>query len=375
MSSRLSRGRIVALAPGEVVLHGEGGVTRVAVRDLGEAQVGDLVVVEDARVRVATRGRSADPGAAQRRLLAPRRLRAMAIRAQVEDGVRAFFRGRGFREVRTPCLVDCPGMEPHIVPFQVGTAGWLQTSPEFAMKRLLSGGLERIFQVAPVFRDEPDAPTHRREFTMLEWYRAWAGEDDIQRDVEELVHALALAVHGRPALPWRGGTVDVSLPWPRLTTEELFRQHAGVELLADDLRAACARLGLATAEGDSWDDLYFRIWLAVIEPALPARGILVTRYPASQAALAVVDGPWARRFEVYAGGLELGNAFEELTDPAEQRRRFEEGRRDPGPPMPEAFLAALEDGMPPSGGIAVGLDRLVMLLAGEDDIGYTSWLG
>jgi lysyl-tRNA synthetase class 2 len=241
--------------------------------------------------------------------------------------------------------------------------------------------------MAQVFRDEPDAPTHRREFTMLEWYRAWAGADEIMRDTEVLVARLAERVHGRPMIPWQGSAIDVAPPWPRLRVRDLFRAHAGVDLVADDLGAACARLGLSTSADDSWDDRYFRIWLAVVEPRLPAgRAVLVTRYPASQAALAVVDADpdgsrWARRFEVYAGGLELGNAFEELTDPVEQRRRFTadlelraRAHPDwPASPMPEAFLAALEDGMPPSGGIAVGVDRLAMLLAGEEDIEYVRW--
>ncbi len=367
---------MIAQGGGVLKVHHEGGVEEVPVEDAGGARVGDLVVIGDGRARVATRGRSADPGAGQRRLLDRRRVAAMDVRARVEEELRRFFVERGFREVRTPALVECPGMEPHIVPFQVGEAGWLQTSPEFAMKRLLAGGLEKIFQLATVWRDEPDAPTHRREFTMLEWYRAWAGEQEIMADTEALVAQLALAVHGKPAIPWRGGAIDVSTPWPRLSTEELFRTFAGVELLEDDLRAACARLGIETVDADDWDDLYFRIWLDVVEPRLPAdRAVLVTRYPASQAALAVVDGPWAKRFEAYAGGLELGNAFEELTDPVEQRRRFERDRRVPGPPLPEAFLAALEDGMPPSGGIAMGVDRLVMLLADEPDIGYVRWLG
>src|SRR5262249_55788381 len=153
--------------------------------------------------------------------------------------------------------------------------------PEFAMKRLLVGGLLRIFQMSAVYRHEPSAPTHRPEFTMLEWYRAWAGYEEIMVDAEELVAAVATDVHGRPAIPWRGRMLDVAPPWPRLTVESLFAEHAGVSLRDDDLEAACARLGIATAPDDTWDDRYFRIWLAVVEPRLPAdRAVLVTRYPA-----------------------------------------------------------------------------------------------
>jgi len=353
---------------------------------VGEADVrpGDWVAVGDAGVEVVRRSRSADPGGLLRRTLDPRRLRAMEVLGAVEAGVRAFFDGRGFREVRTGLLVPNPGMEPHIRPFAVG-GRYLHTSPEFAMKRLLVGGVSRLYQMCPVFRDEPEGPTHRPEFTMLEWYRAWAGDEEIRRDCEELVASLAERVHGAPRIPWRGGTIDVSPPWPRLRVRDLFAEHAGVDLVRDDLAGACARLGVGGDAGDSWDDRYFRVWLAVVEPRLPkGRAVFVTRYPASQAALAMVDADadgtrWARRFEAYAGGLELGNAFEELCDPDEQRRRFVadndlrvklgEGRL----PMPEAFLDALADGMPPAGGIAVGIDRLAMLLAGKDDIAWLRW--
>jgi lysyl-tRNA synthetase class 2 len=174
---------------------------------------------------------------------------------------------------------------------------------------------------------------------------------------------------------------------------DLFLEHAGVDLVrasgTEALARECARLGVGASPSDTWDDLYFRIWLNVIEPRLPAdRAVLVTRYPESQAALAVVDADpdgsrWARRFEAYAGGLELGNAFEELTDPVEQRRRFVEdmelrsklyGPGFPKSPLDEDFLRALEEGMPPAGGIAMGVDRLVMLLADEAEIDYTFWL-
>lgn len=379
------RGRCVARNSRSLLLQRGGEQVRVELTQaFDEVAVGDLVEVANGEVRVVQRGR----GARMKSLLDPRRQRAMAVRDRVETGIRDFFRARGFLEVRTPVLVPCPGTEPHIRPFGVGNAGWLQTSPEFAMKQLLVGGLERIFQMCPVFRDEPSAPTHRPEFTMLEWYRAWADDQDIMADTEALVATLAEQIHGRPSIPWQGAAISVAPPWPRLTVRDLFKEYAKVDLVIDDLEAACQRLGLGSASDDTWDDRYFRIWLGAIEPKLPAdRAVFVTRYPASQAALAVVDrdsdgSRWARRFEAYAGGLELGNAFQELTCPAEQRSRFvaDQSLRQrvdptgPQPPLPEAFLAALEDGMPPAGGIAVGVDRLAMLLADEPDIGYLSWL-
>jgi elongation factor P--(R)-beta-lysine ligase len=375
------RGRCVWQEGGRIEILGEAGRMSAEVGTTPVA-VGSLVEIEDGRVRRVAPGQ---PSTVAAQILDPRRLHGMAVRERVEDGIRAFFRARGFREVRTPILVPCPGMEPHLVPFRVGDAGWLHTSPELAMKRLLVGGLERVFQMAAVFRDEPAAPTHRREFVMLEWYRAWAGLEAILEDTEELVADLARACHGGPSIPWRSGRIDVTPPWPRLAVRDLFA-GVGVDLAHEDLVVACARLGVGGAPDDTWDDRFFRIWLGVLEPRLPAdRAVFVIGYPPSQAALAVVapapDGtPWARRFEAYAGGLELGNAFEELTDPVEQRRRFEADREtrllahgDAGPPLPEAFLAALAQGMPPSGGIAVGVDRLAMLLAGETDIEYVRW--
>jgi lysyl-tRNA synthetase class 2 len=335
------------------------------------------------------------------RTLDPRRRRGLELRGKVEALIRRFFVEGGFLETRTPLLVPCPGMEPHIRPFAAtrpaspGEPGaYLPTSPEFAMKRLLAGGLERIFQLCPAFRDEPESVTHRPEFTILEWYRAYAGYEEIMRDAEELLAFVATELHGEPVIRRGGRTISVAPPWPRLRVRDLFAELAGVDLVRastpEALARECARLGVGgDPSAETWDDLYFRIWLNVIEPRLPAdRAVFVTRYPASQAALAVVDedsdgSRWARRFELYAGGLELGNAFEELTDPAEQRARFEHdmelraqlyGPSFPPSPIDEGFLGALAEGMPPAGGIAVGVDRLVMLFADEEDIRFTFWL-
>lgn len=368
------RGRVVALEGRTVQIASEAGGRAVSLEEDGDAVgVGDLVEVDAAgRARVLVRARRPDTTWA-RRVLDPRRLRAMAVRDVVENAIREFFRSRGFREVRTPLLVPNPGMEPHLRPFRVSNGAYLPTSPEFAMKRLLVGGLERIFQLGPAFRDEPRSATHHPEFTMLEWYRAYAGWEEIQRDTEELFAFVAHRLSGRPALTFRGREISFSPPWPRLRVRDLFREHVGVDLGHEPLD----------------DARFFQLWLDVVEPRLPAdRAVFVTHWPASQAALAVVeehpDGTrWARRFEAYAGGLELANAFEELTDPVEQRRRFEAdmalrartyGPDFPQTPLPEGFLAALEEGLPPSGGIALGVDRMVMLFADEPEIEYTLWM-
>jgi lysyl-tRNA synthetase class 2 len=392
-AAAVTRGRVLSVDGQRVWLGAPGAQHERLVAGATPAP-GDLVEIDDATrtCRVLTPWRGPSGGAATwlRTVGDPRRLLGTRVRREVERGVRGFFDRRGFTETRTPVRVPCPGIETHIKPFEVGAGGFLHTSPELAMKRLLVGGLERIYQLATVFRDEPSAPTHLAEFTMLEWYRAHADEHAIMADTEQLVAGLATALHGTPRVPFAGGTIDLTPPWPRRTVRELFAEHLGVDLREDtDLRAACARAGVAVAEGDGWDELYFRLWLERIEPRLPVdRPIIVSRYPASQAALAVVDADadgtrWARRFEVYVGGLELANAFYELTDPDVQRRRFEDdlalrarvhGDSFPKVPIDEGFLAALAEGMPPSAGIALGVDRLVMLLADERDIAFTTWI-
>jgi lysyl-tRNA synthetase class 2 len=217
--------------------------------------------------------------------------------------------------------------------------------------------------------------------------------EEIMSVTEELIEALALEIRGEAAIQFQGKRFSVARPWPRLFIRDLFRQHAGMDWVTcstrEQMATECRRLGLEVAEGDTWDDLYFRIWLNVIEPRLPLdQAVIVYGYPPSQAALSViqqdVDGSrWARRFEAYAAGIELCNAFEELTDPVEQRARFEKdmdqrasqyGNEFPRTPIDEDFLEALTEGMPPSGGNALGVDRLIMLLADEPDIRFTFWL-
>lgn len=323
----------------------------------------------------------------------PRRQRGTQMRQRVERAIARFFEDRGFLHTRTPALVACPGMETHIRPFRLETGAYLPTSPEFALKRLLVGGLEKIFQIAPTFRLEPKSTTHSPEFTMLEWYRAFAGMEEIMADTEELIESLALEIRGEPAITFQQKRFSVARPWPRLFIPDLFREHAGMDWLTcstrEQMASECRRLGLDVAPCDTWDDLYFRIWLNVIEPSLPPdRAVFVYGYPPSQAALSVIhqdrDGSrWARRFEAYAAGIELCNAFEELTDPVEQRARFEKdmnlrerqyGTEFPSTPIDEDFLEALEEGLPPSGGNALGVDRLIMLLGDEPDIRFTFWL-
>jgi len=333
-------------------------------------------------------------------VLDSKRLKANGIRIHVERLIRDFFSTNGFLETRTPLLVPCPGMEPHIRPLKVESWAkneqktyFLPTSPEFAMKRLLVGGLERIFQICPAFRDEPKSVTHLPEFTILEWYRANCTYEAIMDDTEALFAFIATELCGKPEIEYQGRKISMKLPWPRLRVKDLFINHAGIDLekttTVDSLRTECENLGLKTHPDDTWDDIYFRIWLNNIESKLPEnQAVIVHSYPKSQAALSVVEklkngSEWARRFEFYIGGLELGNAFQELTDPIEQRTRFVKdmslrentyGETFPKTPLDEGFLTALEEGLPPSSGIAVGVDRMVMLFSDEPDIEKTVWL-
>ncbi|MBI3514914.1 MAG: EF-P lysine aminoacylase GenX [Proteobacteria bacterium] len=329
-----------------------------------------------------------------------RRRANLAARARVLAAIRGFFGARGFVEVETPALQVSPGLEPHLHAFAVvvrtpdgaSRPRYLHTSPEFAMKKLLAAGEPRIFQLARVFRDAERSATHHPEFTMLEWYRAGADYTALMDDCQALLAACADAA-GAASLCWQDRASDPRQTWERLSVAEAFARYAGIDLLATApdpqapdvgrLTAAAARAGIAAHDGDDWDSLFFRIFLERIEPRLgtPAPTIL-TDYPISMAALArpsARDPRLAERFELYVAGLELANAFSELTDPVEQRRRFEAdvatkqrlyGERYP---IDEDFLAALGSGFPASAGIALGVDRLVMLACAAAHIDDVLW--
>ncbi|MGH6989501.1 MAG: EF-P lysine aminoacylase EpmA [Stellaceae bacterium] len=328
-----------------------------------------------------------------------RRRPFLAARLHIITAIRRLLVERGFCEVETPALQISPGMDPHLRAFatELDEPGdgarpfYLHTSPEFAMKKLLAAGEPKIFQFAHVFRDGERAATHHPEFTMLEWYRAGAGTADLMTDCEALLRA-ALAAAGATQFRWQGATADPARPFARLSVADAFRQYCGINLLATApdptapdlarLAAAAQPLGIAPHSGDAWEDLFFRIFLDRIEPHLGiGTPTFLHDYPISMAALARAkpdDVRLADRFELYVAGLELANAFGELTDPVEQRARFEadqeKQRRLYGRvyPIDEDFLAALAD-MPPAAGIALGLDRLVMLATGAARIEDVLW--
>jgi len=323
-------------------------------------------------------------------------------RARLSAEVRRFLGGLGYEEVETPCLVPAPGMEPHLHPFEahfVPEGGgaprplWLITSPEYAMKRLLAEGFPRVFQLSRVFRNGEVSATHNPEFTMLELYRSGTDHRSVMADVERLVEACARALapdgEARAARPGPGGVAaELSAPFEVVSCAEAFQRHAGVDLGAcfspggqgdgARLRQAARVAGHdAGPGGEPFEDVFFRIMLTAVEPRLGVdRPTWLTDWPASMAALARLrpdDPRWAERFELYAGGLELANGFHELNDPAEQRRRLvaeqEERRRlgRPALPLDEQFLAAVGR-MPDAGGVAIGFDRLLMLLTGAATI-------
>ncbi len=303
------------------------------------------------------------------------------MRARILRRTREFFHSRHFVEVETPLLVPTPGMEPHLRAFETlsqrKTRRFLPTSPEYAMKRLLARGEERIYQICKAFRDEPFSRFHSAEFTMLEWYRAFASFEDIAHDTEELVSCLAEETLGSAHLTVGSDRIALTPPWERLTVDEAFDRYASIDRLpaADPRGFVQSCLGDATlgvTREDTFEDIFFRVFLDRVEPRLGrSKPTILTDYPASMAALAKCRDAaphTAERFEIFIGGIELTNAFTELNDPVEQRERLktEAGERTrhgmPEQPIDEAFLGALEMGVPPAGGIALGVDRLIMLM-------------
>lgn len=324
------------------------------------------------------------------------RLPFLDRRAALLAATRAFFTGRGYREIETPCLVPAPGAEVHIRAFatrfdpHLGAGAprplWLRTSPELAIKKLLAGGAGPVFELARVWRNGEISARHAPEFTMLEWYRPGLSFTGLMEETEAYLRAVC-----PPVVSHAGVTTDLRLPFERLTMAEAFRRHCnGLDILGTEgdaarLHAAARAAGLPPRADESWEDLFFRLLLERIEPAIGRdRATFLTHWPAPQAALArrdPADPRAALRFELFVAGLELANAFDELTDPAEQRLRFEEAnaerRRltgDHGWEADEDFLAALELGLPPTAGIALGFDRLAMLAAGAPSIEDVLWL-
>jgi lysyl-tRNA synthetase class 2 len=318
-----------------------------------------------------------------------RRLPHLQARARLQAAMRQWFAREDFVEVETPILQATPGAEVHLTGFVTDWESpegnenerWLHSSPEFAMKKLLAGGVNRLFQFARVFRNAEGSALHHPEFTMLEWYRAGAGYEAIMDDCAAL-----LALTGAKELRWQDKTCDPAALPERLTVAEAFQRHAGVDLLSTvgHPEKLSRGTGVAMHAGDSWDDVFFRIMFEKVEPHLGmGRPTILCEYPIGMAALArakPTDPRVAERFELYCCGVELANAFGELTDPEIQRSRLradmDEKERLYGVrwPVDADFLAALDHGLPDCAGIALGFDRLVMLATGASHIEDVLWL-
>ncbi|ACG79079.1 asparaginyl-tRNA synthetase [Phenylobacterium zucineum HLK1] len=309
-------------------------------------------------------------------------------RGAITRAVRAWFEGQGFSEVETAGLQVSPGNEAHLHAFAtqaLTTAGeartlYLHTSPEFACKKLLAAGETQIFSLGKVWRNRERGPLHHPEFTMLEWYRTGATYEVLMDDCAALLR-LAAEATGTTAFDWRGGRCDPFAEPERLTVAQAFERHAGIDLFGD-LAAQARAAGMRVARDDVWADVFSRIIVEKVEPNLGfGRPTILCEYPVSEAALArpkAADPRVAERFELYACGVELANCFGELTDPAEQRRRFEaemaEKQRVYGEtyPIDEELLDALAI-MPAASGGALGFDRLAMLATGARHIEDVLW--
>ena len=322
----------------------------------------------------------------------------LLARGRIMAALRNWFAARDFVEVETGALQVSPGNETHLHAFAadlIGPGGesrnlFLRTSPEFACKKLLAAGETRIVEFARVFRNRERGALHHPEFTMVEWYRAHEPYETLMDDCAGLLAEAARAA-GAVQLVHRGKAVDPFAAAERLTVAEAFSRHAGVDLLATvrngkgdraALAAKATKAGILIADNDNWADIFSRILVERVDPHLGVgRATILYEYPLPLAALARAkpgSDKVAERFELYACGVELANAFGELRDIAEQRARFEaamtekEGLYGEHYPIDEEFLAALA-GMPPASGIALGFDRLVMLATGAQRIDQVIW--
>lgn len=323
-------------------------------------------------------------------------------RATIFKTIRSFFEEEGFLEVDTPALQISPGLEVHLKAFQTNfynplgdiESFYLHTSPEFTMKKLITAGLPKIFQLCKTYRNEGESDTHQPEFTMLEWYRRDEDYTKIMDDTEKIVQRCARAC-GTTLLKHENRTCDPFQKWQRLTIAEAFKKYTGIDIMAtipniptlepdpQKLRKEAEKLGEQCYDSDRWEDIFFRIMLNHIENKL-GDGVptILYEYPTCLGALArkkPTNPLVVERFEAYVCGIELCNAFSELTDPEEQQVRFEYDMNMKQKlygekyPIDSDFLDALRFGMPACAGNAIGVDRLVMLITGSEKITDVQW--
>jgi lysyl-tRNA synthetase class 2 len=320
------------------------------------------------------------------------------LRNRIKQALRDDFVRNDFCEVETSILQRSPGNEAHLNAFSTTLESpdglrdrlYLHTSPEFACKKLLAAGEKRIFTFAPVFRNRERTALHHPEFTLLEWYRAGETYERLMEDCGRLLRRAAeAAVVER--FTYQNKSLDPRAPLVQRSVAEAFQDYANIDLLAllpaspstrNAFAEAAGRIGIPCPDHDTWSDIFSRVITARIEPNLGiGQATILYDYPLEEAALArrkPSDPRWCERFELYGCGVELANAFSELTDAEEQRRRFveamdlREGRYGERYPIDEDFLAALAV-MPDASGIALGFDRLVMLATGAPHIERVIW--
>ena len=316
----------------------------------------------------------------------------LLARARIMKAIRQWFDERNFLEVDVAALAISPGNETHLHGFATDliqpdgsrVPRYLHTSPEFACKKLLAAGEERIFSLGHVFRNRERTATHAPEFTMLEWYRVREPYRTVVEDTLALVR-LAAETAGASRFSWRGREADPLARAEWLSVQDAFMRHAGVDVLGSDgVRDELARMSpVRVAKDDTWSDIFSRILVEKVEPELGNGSITVLHdYPIIEAALArpsPFDPRVAERFELYACGVELANGFGELTDAVEQRRRFEEDMAlkqaiyGESYPIDEELLEALSI-MPEAAGVALGLDRVIMLATGARSVEEVQWV-
>ena len=288
-----------------------------------------------------------------------RRKENLIVRARIIQAIRSFFIDRDYIEIETPIRIPAPAPESHIDAVESGD-WFLQTSPELCMKMMLAAGFGRIFQICKCFRQSERGRWHLPEMTMLEWYRINSSYLDLMHECEILIGHVARQINSKNRMTYQGAEIDLRPPWPRISVAEAFKRFSSMSVEA--------ALG---------NDRFDEIMVEAIESNLgKPQPVFLYDYPASRGALARTkpeDRRYAERFELYIGGLEICNAFSELTDPVEQRRRFESEqdlRKDLGKsvyPMPEKFLSVL-DHLTEAAGNALGIDRLVMLFTDAHEI-------
>jgi lysyl-tRNA synthetase class 2 len=309
----------------------------------------------------------------------------LKTKAHILAAIREFFEKEGFLEMDTPTMVTSPDPSPFNEVFESQTGSqkrvFFAPSPEFFLKKLLVAGLKNIYQITKAYRDQQEKdPLHLREFTILEWYRNNAAYTDLMADCENLIIFIQKKL-AKEKLFYQGKEIKLTPPWPRISCREAFKKYAKVnldEFLDKKALKICRKKGYQVGEQNSWEELYHQVFLNEIEPhllKLPA--VILYDYPSPLAALSQIkksDPRFAERFEFYLGGLEMGNGYSELTDPQEQEKRLQADVQTRKTKKMKVFdydhdfVKALKEGMPKTAGIAVGIDRLVMLFTNASDI-------